>query len=259
MKNKILTQPRLALLLLAICSMLLDCKKREIENLDNLIADGCIPQTIIINEPIFGESQNDFIYENDRLVTGFNNYNYEYKNGMVNRIRLGDNRYEDYLYNDDCKVIQSIQYRRDDPDEDFNVINDKQYEYNGELIFKVIDNTKNLTHEISYYPNTNNIDSIKTLNDNLELIELNLFQYDQSNNVYKNLLMPKFNFYWWIEKNSNNNITQRKIIKFTNPIVTLIYNYEFAYNNYNYPIEINMLETSSNYYSNTTITYLGCM
>ena len=255
--NKTLFQLRLTLFIMAICLLQLGCKKDEAEVSHNLIAEGCIPNVINLDEPLFGGYNDVYKYENGRLV-GFGSYNYEYQNGIVKRIRLGQDRYEEYIYDSDFKVIHSTQYRRDDPAVGFKVVSDNKYEYKDSLIFKVIDNGENLIHEISYYLNTNNIDSIKTFNSGLELVEVNIFHYDQSNNVFKNLLLPKFNLFWWIEKNSNNNVTQRIILKLSPPYSTIMYNYAYKYNTYNYPIEINGSKVNSSYTTKSTISYINC-
>lgn len=255
--NRTSSQLMLALLAIAIFLLQIGCKKDETEISQNLIAEGCIPEIVNLDEPLLGGYNDVYKYENGKLI-GFGSYNYEYQNGVVKKIRLGQDRYEEYIYDDDNKVIQSIQYRRDDPAEGFKVVSNMKYEYNDSLIVKVFDNDEELIHEISYYSNTNNIDSIKTFNSNLELVEVDIFEYDQSNNVFKNLLMPKFNFFWWIEKNSNNNVTQRKILKLSTPINTIIYNYTLKYNSYNFPIEINGSRVNSSFTTKTIISYIGC-
>lgn len=245
------------LLTIAICTLQLGCKKEKPEPNHNLIAPGCIPKTIVLDEPILGGYSDTYKYENGKL-TGYGSLNFEYENGLVKRIRLGQYRYEEYFYNNQFKVIQTMQYRRPDLVTAFKVVDDKTYAYNDSLIIKVTDNDENLIHEISYYPNTNNIDSIKTFNSSLELVEVNVFKYDQANNVIKNLLMPTFNFFHLIEKFSNNNVTQHKIIELTNPNKTTIFNYKHIYNSYNYPIEVNGSQANSGYTTKTRISYINC-
>lgn len=244
--------------LLAIISILqLGCKKEGMNLAHKLIAEGCIPNSIILDEPLLGGYNDIYKYENGKL-TQFGDFIYEYENGLVKRIRLGQDRYEEYIYDLNFKIIQSVQYRRDDPKEGFKVVDDMEYIYNDSLIVKAIDNDDNMVYKISYHANTNNIDTIKTFNANSELTELRIFKYDQFSNVFKNLLMPKFNFFWWLEKNSNNNVAQHKIVKLLPQNKTTIFNRNFKYNNYNYPIEIKESQVNSTYATKTTISYINC-
>lgn len=255
--NEAPLQSGLIFLIIIICILQVGCKKEKPDFFHNLIAEGCVPNTVNLNESHLGGYNDVYKYENGRL-TGFGYFRYEYEDGLVKRIRLGENRYEEYFYNNEFKVIQSIQYWRDDQVEGFIAVDDKTYLYNDSLIFEVIDNDDNITHKISYYPNTSNIDSIKTFNSNFELTEVNTFKYDQFNNVFKNLLMPKYNFFWWIEKGSDNNVTEHKIVKLLPADDTIIFYNSFKYNDYNYPIEINGSKANSTYTTKTTISYVNC-
>ena len=114
------------------------CKKDELKMNHDLIADGCIPQKIVLDEPLLGGYEDNYIYENDRLIR-YGNKTIEYEEGLVSRIKLGPNRYEEYSYNEEFQVIQSIQFRQDNPSEGFKVVDEKKYKYNENRIVEIID------------------------------------------------------------------------------------------------------------------------
>jgi len=222
-----------------------------------LIANGCIPQKIVLDEPLLGAYEDDYIYENDKLIR-YGSNTIEYENGLVSRVNLGAIRYEEYFYNEKFQVIQSIQFRKDDPTEGFKKVDDKKYKYNENRIVQIDDLDDNELNSISYYPNTRNIDTIKTFNDNMELIGLKVYQYDQFNNPQKNLLIPRLNYFWWIERGSENNITQQKWINLENQTETIIWNYTLQYNDFDYPIEIISTKVNSSITTKMTISYINC-
>lgn len=232
------------------------CKKENMISHD-LIAEGCIPQKVVVDEPILGGYEDNYVYDNDKLIR-YGNNSIEYDNGLVSKITLGPSRYEEYFYNDQFQVNKSLQFREDDPSEGFMLVDEKEYKYENDRIIEIIDIDDNETDLISYYPNSNNIDSIKTINGDSEIIEILVFQYDEFNHPQKNLLIPRFNYFWWIERGFENNVTQRKRIKLQNQGETLIWNYDFVYNDFDYPTEIVTTKVNSNYTSKMVITYTNC-
>lgn len=244
---------------LTILTLLLSlgCEKEiVIVHNHNLIADGCIPEKIV-SVGFLGVNENEYIYENNKLIRYGDKF-VEYNNGLVSKITLGSKRYEEYYYNDQFQVNKSIIFREDDPEEGFMVIDEKEYKYEGNRIVEIIDIDSDETNLISYYPNSNNIDSIKRINSNSEIIEILIFQYDEYKNPQKNLLIPKFNYSWWIERGFENNVIQRKKIKIQDQGETQIWNYDMEYNAFGYPTKIVGNIDNFGFNSITEITYTKC-
>ena len=246
-----------AIIPILICIFSIGCKQDKVEITHDLIADGCIPQRITLDEPLLGGYDDNYVYKNDRLIS-YGNNTIEYENGLVSRVNLGSNRYEEYFYNEVFKVIKSVQYRQDNPSEGFKKVDEKEYKYVEDRIVEITDFDEMESRVITYYPNTRNIDTIRTFSNNMELIEIKVYQYDQFNNPQKNLLVPRLNYSWWIERNSENNMTQQKLTKLGSQPETIIWNYQLKYNNYNYPTEINSTKVNSNITTKMTISYSNC-
>lgn len=229
------------------------CKK---ENIKQFVMGGCIPQTIILEHPLIGDEDN-YVYENNKLIS-YGISKIDYKDGLVSSISVGSNRYEEYFYNELCQVIKSIQHRRDDPEVGFMIVDEKEYKYNDNQIVEIIDLDDKTIEFITYYNGTKNIDSMKTINENMELIHLKVLQYDQFNNPQKNLLIPRFNYPWWIERGFENNVIRKIDMIFETPRRTFIWINDIKYNEFDYPIEINTTREDSNFSSKTIITYTNC-
>lgn len=236
------------------------CKKDKPELKHKVIADGCIPKKVVLDLDFLGNFEDHYEYEGDRLLSygHYGAYELEYEDGLVSRVVVNSSRYEEYEYNDQCQVIRSLQYREDDPEEGFKLVAERVFEYENNRVVEIIDVMNDETDLLSYYPNTNNIDSIKTINATLELTELEVYEYDTLHHPQKNLPIPRLNYFHWVKKGFDNNIVWQKRIKFGDQTEITIWDYELEYNAFGYPTMINKTDRSTGFVSNTVITYERC-
>lgn len=252
-----------------IFSFLSSCTK---SNIDNSITEGCIPFSISTSHIFAGIRTVDFIYEDNRLI-GYDDdiakgrHLYDYKGGLISRFTTQYqkyNYYQEFYYKNDSKIARTVQYSQDEPNDDFKKSITDEFIYNGDgKITQIVRKWENLnreeTFEFSYYPNTSNVDTVKMYNDDSELVQLDMYEYDDFNTPSINLDDQAQIFYqnggwWWME----NNITFHKVIDLVDSTYSRTIIHELEYNDFRYPIQIKIFDENLSDSLITRIDYTNC-
>ena len=239
-------------MLLLVAILVFGCKAKDEVIPNYYIDEGCLPAQIALDESLLGGYIDNYAYKNG-LLESYGGIDYKYANGLVERITLGPRRYEKYTYDDERKIIRSEQFRKDNEVEGFKIVFDVEYIYNNQTLVKAIDDVDNEYHEFFYQNNSLNIDSLKTYKEGGQLLKTELFEYDEFNNIYKNLRTPKFNYFWNLKHHTTNNIKKHTIISFEGVPDTIIFVYTFGYNGFGFPMTV-----KSSWNSIKRISYINC-
>lgn len=255
------------------------CGKETVIISSDLITKGCIPETITRTSAAERKVEIKYIYEDNRLAHNdfyeneerikIVNPSFKYIDELVVKTHATNGRYEEYYYNDNAQIIRTRRYV---PVIGGNLIDgftiETVYEYEEDKIIQMKNVTDNTISNLSYYPNSNNIDSIKTYNRDAQLIKIEAFEYDEFKNPFKNLKLPIHQYThkiaWWTP---NNYFKKRTEIELGDTRSLLICTYDSKYNEDGYPTAINLTESFSSTGTisdttstqfNYTIDYVNC-
>ena len=234
--------------------LMASCSKEQVE----FIKPGCKPSVIETKSSTFGvfdESYTEsYTYENDKLIQ-LGIHNYEYDGNLVRKIHSGSLSFEEYSYNTSDKVIGSKKFRRENEGDEFVLVTQYRYEYEGAHLSKLINVLS--AEEIIFYSNevTFNIDSLRAFDSNGEISRIEYFEYDDKPNIY-NICIPVFNFNIWIIRSTKNNIIKYEKHK-PNSEVIGYYSVDITYNEFDYP-SIATISFSDGRTKVRTISYVKC-
>lgn len=225
------------------------------------IKPGCKPSSIEISDSTLGTTVEKYT-ESFTYVMGNisqqDGYTFEYQDGLVSKISHGTSKYESFVYDDENRVVSSIQYKKENEEEDFQLTNYFDYEYEGNFVKKSIN--KLYSKEVIFYRNsqTSNIDSLISFDSNGEISKIEYFEYDDKPNIYTNFCSPQFNFDQKIINTTRNNILNYKKYKpNTSSSEEIGYTVDIIYNESDFPSTIT-IEFSSGMTRVRNITYVDC-
>ncbi|NOT37484.1 MAG: hypothetical protein HOP11_08910 [Saprospiraceae bacterium] len=166
-----------------------------------------------------------------------------------------DQRIECFNYNSKKQIVSSVIYdltKRPKQKE-----SDYTYYYEDSLITKIHESVFNHSYMISYYKNTNNIDTIRVTNSKGKLHRIQIFEYDTMNNVYKNFKFPRFGYANTLHLYSANNIitsqSHTPILRDTSCGFKL-----YEYNSEKFPTKVTSYSKNSGWVVTTSYFYKNC-
>lgn len=240
------------IILLGFFFLLLSCGKENTIISSNLIAKGCIPEKITWEYDRGSKYELKYIYMDNKLVHNellidekqerIQNPSFGYFEELLVQSHSTDGKYEDYFYNDQSQVTSTWSYFNTiGGDANSGFVINRTYEYEGEKLIQIKNVTNSEVSNLSYYPNSNNIDSIKTYNSKTELIRLEVFEYSAFQNPFKNLKLPiRFTDHKTELWTPENYFKKRQEFTFGESPSFVILTYDSEYNTFGYPEKINI-------------------
>jgi hypothetical protein len=210
-----------------------------------------LPKSIIKTDTKGDVSATNYRYTIGNKISnidyGWRNLSYTYNNDLITEQRdsNGDAK-TDYTYDDKGRLISEVTIYKGDLSSKFKTT----YTYNPDetiLIQTSVNDLKSNYSTLYTYSKGNLIKSVSTFDElNTKTIQTDTYEYDSSNNLFKNIVgFSKFNFV--VNSASNNNPIKRTIVRTSvnnvtgvvEPTINIIYTWEYVYDvTKSYPVEI---------------------
>lgn len=163
--------------------------------------------------------------------------------------------YHKYAYDSNERLTKLMHVVKYSPSEDYDTISNSEITYGANGFEKIFTLNWGSSRHIYKNPNTNNIDSLKYYDSNGNHKNTIYYEYDNYSNVYLNLNKHRFYNFTNIINSSTNNILKETFV--VQGDTTSIHNYEYLYDENDYPSQITMLVNGEIAYV-YTIDYTNC-
>lgn len=221
----------------------------------NGIKLGCIPDSMVLIESMFGGFQKAFFYTNNSLGR-ISSLEYIYDDCLLRKIKNDNGIYETYEYDNFEKIVKSKVYNRDSGKDILADI--YTYTYNNEnKIIKAFNLIDSSSYVYTYQLNSNNIDTLLFMDKKGKSVYRQIFKYDDKFNFYKNIHYVPINLAQLIYEISDNNIIFSSYEDFRFNFYSAI-EYSIKYNSNQFPIEILKKSLTNGISGKMMIKYKDC-